>query len=123
MAIGMQKLAAGSGYEYLTRQVAALDATDRGPGNLADYYTAEGESPGVWCGDGLEGVGLQPGDPVTEEQMKLLFGAGLHPLTGERLGQRYAIYRNEPTPFETELARAGEGLGRRSWRPGDRGGP
>ncbi len=105
MAIGMQKLAAGSGYAYLTQQVAALDATDLGPRNLADYYTAEGESPGVWCGDGLEGVGLQPGDPVTEEQMKLLFGAGLHPVTGERLGQRYAIYRNEPTGFETELTR------------------
>jgi conjugative relaxase-like TrwC/TraI family protein len=105
VAIGMQKLAAGSGYEYLTRQVAALDATDRGPGNLADYYTAEGESPGQWCGDGLDGVGLQRGDPVTEEQMKLLFGAGLHPVTGERLGQRYAIYRNDPTGFETELAR------------------
>src|SRR5450759_1288071 len=101
----MQKLAAGSGYEYLTQQVAALDATNRCPGTLAEYYSAEGESPGEWDGGGLDGVDLAPGDPVTEEQMKLLFGAGLNPVTGERLGQRYSVYANEPTPFETELAR------------------
>lgn len=32
VAIGMQKLAAGSGYEYLTQQVAALDTTVSLPG-------------------------------------------------------------------------------------------
>lgn len=46
MAIGLQKLSAGSGYEYLTRQVAAMDATGRGHTSLADYYTAKGETPG-----------------------------------------------------------------------------
>jgi len=105
VAIGMQKLSAGSGYEYLTRHVAALDATGRGHGTLADYYSARGESPGRWYGGGLAGVGLAPGDEVRAEQMKLLFGAGLNPVTGERLGQRYSVYANEPTPFETELAR------------------
>ncbi len=103
MAIGIQKLSAGSGYEYLTRQVAALDATGRGHATLSDYYSARGESPGHWYGGGLAGVGLAPGDEVTAEQMKLLFGAGLNPVTGERLGQRYAVYTNQPTPFETEL--------------------
>ena len=103
MAIGMQKLSAGSGYEYLTRQVAAMDATGRGHSTLSDYYSARGESPGHWYGGGLAGVGLAPGDEVTAEQMKLLFGAGLNPVSGERLGQRYAVYANQPTPFETEL--------------------
>ena len=103
MAIGMQKLSAGSGYEYLTRQVAAMDATGRGHSTLSDYYSARGESPGHWNGGGLAGVGLVPGDEVTAEQMKRLFGAGLNPVTGERLGQRYAVYANQPTPFETEL--------------------
>ncbi len=103
MAIGMQKLSAGSGYEYLTRQVAAMDATGRGHSTLSDYYSARGESPGRWYGGGLAGVGLAPGDEVTAEQMKLLFGAGLNPVTGERLGQRYAVYANQPTPFEIEL--------------------
>jgi conjugative relaxase-like TrwC/TraI family protein len=105
VAIGMQKLSAGSGYEYLTRQVAALDATSRGHSTLSDYYSARGESPGHWYGGGLARVGLASGDQVTREQMKLLFGAGLNPVTGERLGQRYSVYANEPTPFETELAR------------------
>ena len=105
MAIGMQKLVAGSGYEYLTRQVAAMDATGRGHSTLSDYYSARGESPGHWYGGCLASVGLAPGDSVTSEQMKLLFGAGLNPVTGERLGRRYAVYGNEATTFEIELHR------------------
>jgi len=105
MAIGLQKLSAGSGYEYLTRQTAAMDATGRGHTTLADYYGVKGESPGHWYGGGLAGIGLVPGDEVTSEQMKLLFGAGLNPVTGEQLGRRYAVYGTEPTPFQAELAR------------------
>jgi TrwC relaxase len=84
VAIGMQKLAAGSGYEYLTQQVAVMDATDRVHGSLSDYYSAQGESPGHWSGHALNGVGLAPGDEVTSEQLKLLFGAGLHAVTWRR---------------------------------------
>lgn len=40
VAIGLQKLSAGSGYEYLTRQVAAMDATGRAHTTLADSSTA-----------------------------------------------------------------------------------
>jgi hypothetical protein len=42
------KLTAGSGYDYLTRQVAALDATKEGHVGLASYYAERGEMPG--CG-------------------------------------------------------------------------
>ncbi|MFI5621916.1 hypothetical protein ACIA03_00490 [Nocardioides sp. NPDC051685] len=42
----IHKLAAGSGYEYLTRQVAAGDTTELGSTALADYYEAKGEAPG-----------------------------------------------------------------------------
>src|SRR5674476_190882 len=105
VAIGLQKLSAGSGYEYLTRQVAAMDATGRGHSTLSDYYSGRGESPGHWYGGGLTGVGLAPGDEVTREQMKLLFGAGLNPVTGEKLGRRYGVYGHEPTLFEIELGR------------------
>jgi conjugative relaxase-like TrwC/TraI family protein len=110
VAVGLVKLSAGSGYEYLTRQVAALDATGRGRGSLADYYAAKGEAPGQWYGAGLAGVGLQAGDPVTAEQMRLLFGAGLDPVTGARLGQRYALYANAPTRFELEVGRRSASL-------------
>ncbi len=77
----VHKLTAGSGYDYLTRQVAAQDATERGHSGLASYYSAKGEAPGVWVGSGLEHLeGLSAGDLVTEEQMRSLFGSGRHPL-------------------------------------------
>ena len=77
----VHKLTAGSGYDYLTRQVAAQDATERGHSGLASYYSATGEAPGVWVGSGLEHLeGLAAGDLVTEEQMRSLFGSGRHPL-------------------------------------------
>ena len=40
MAIGLKKLLAGAGYEYLTRQVAVGDVAGKGHSTLADYYTA-----------------------------------------------------------------------------------
>ena len=45
--MSIHKLTAGSGYDYLTRQVAALDATEKGHTGLASYYTERGETPGV----------------------------------------------------------------------------
>jgi conjugative relaxase-like TrwC/TraI family protein len=86
--MSLHKLTAGSGYDYLTRQVAALDATEKGHVGLAAYYTERGESPGVWVGAGLAGMyGLDVGDPVTAEQMRNLFGCGLHPLADVRAQQ------------------------------------
>lgn len=93
MAGTIHKISAGCGYEYLTRQVAAMDATDRGRVKLADYYSAKGESPGRWIGSGLPGLGdpvappatglacltVTAGDIVTAEQMRALFGEGRHP--------------------------------------------
>ena len=79
--MSLHKLTAGSGYDYLTRQVAAMDATDKGHAGLASYYTEKGETPGVWVGSGMEGIdGLDAGDVVTADHMQNLFGAGHHPL-------------------------------------------
>jgi conjugative relaxase-like TrwC/TraI family protein len=86
--MSLHKLTAGAGYDYLTRQVAALDATEKGHTGLASYYTERGETPGVWIGSGLEGIdGLTVGDRVTAEQMRALFGCGLHPLAELRQQQ------------------------------------
>jgi conjugative relaxase-like TrwC/TraI family protein len=115
----------GSGYDYLTRQVAALDATKKGQVPLASYYTDRGKSPGVWIGSGLTGTdGLQVGDPVTAEEMQALFGIGLHPLAMQRqqhlegpdqtardyqlvtrLGAPFKIYHNDIPPFRVEVAK------------------
>lgn len=102
--MGLHKLSAGDGYLYLIRQVAAADGTHRGRPSLADYYSEKGETPGRWMGSGLAGlgepVGRDPADPmvaelwsvadgseVGEEQMKALFGEGLHP-NADRITQR-----------------------------------
>jgi hypothetical protein len=140
--MSIHKLTAGSGYDYLTRQVAALDATEKGHLGLASYYTERGESPGVWMGSGMAGIDeLNAGDMVTAEQMRALFGAGLHPLAEQRqrqlqgpdlterdyqsvtrLGAPFKIYQPDVSPFRVEVARriaafnpggrAARGLGR-----------
>ncbi|AXH96785.1 MobF family relaxase [Ornithinimicrobium avium] len=79
----LHKLAAGSGYTYLTKQVAAHDATEKRQVGLASYYEEKGEAPGRWLGTGLAGLDLAAGDVVTEEQMRLLFGQGRHPRSEE----------------------------------------
>jgi conjugative relaxase-like TrwC/TraI family protein len=123
--MSLHKLTAGSGYDYLTRQVAALDATEKGHTGLASYYTERGETPGVWIGSGLDGIdGLAAGDPVTAEQMRALFGCGLHPLAELRqqqlegpdlttpdfqkvvqLGAPFKIFDGGVSPFRLEVAR------------------
>jgi conjugative relaxase-like TrwC/TraI family protein len=123
--MSIHKLSAGSGYDYLTRQVAALDATEKGHVGLASYYTERGESPGVWIGAGMAGIdGLSVGDAVTAEQMRALFGAGMHPLATQRveqldpadltdakvkaatqLGAPFKIYAGNVSTFRVEVAK------------------
>ncbi|MEO3939318.1 MobF family relaxase [Dermatophilaceae bacterium Soc4.6] len=122
--MSMHKLTAGSGYDYLTRQVAAQDATDKGHTGLASYYTATGETPGQWVGSGMTGIdGLSAGDPVTADQMQALFGSGHHPLATQRrdllqgpdlsdhnyqavtrLGLPFKVYSPDVTTFRLEVA-------------------
>jgi hypothetical protein len=107
--MSMHKLTAGAGYDYLTRQVAALDGTEKGHTGLASYYTERGETPGTWTGSGLEGIdGLTADDPVTAEQMRALFGCGLHPLA--ELRQQQLEVRTSPNA----TTRTRPGSGRRS---------
>lgn len=101
VTMSLHKLTAGSGYDYLTRQVAAQDTTEKGHTSLAAYYTEKGETPGVWVGSGLAGIeGIDVGDVVTAEQMQALFGYGFHPLADQRLGQL------EARASEAEVKRA-----------------
>jgi hypothetical protein len=52
---------------------------------------------------------IQPGDEVTEEQLKLLIGQGAHPTTGEPLGRRYRTY-DQPLSGKSRHAVAGYDL-------------
>jgi len=130
--MSLHKLTAGSGYDYLTRQVAAMDATDKGHVGLASYYTEKGETPGVWVGSGMAGIdGLDARDIVTADHMQNLFGAGHHPLATERtkeldlrigrpdqpsptvaerrdatrLGTPFKVYDNDVSAFRVEVAK------------------
>ena len=123
--MSIHKLTAGAGYDYLTRQVAAMDSTEKGHTGLASYYTERGETPGIWIGSGLDGIdGLTAGDPVTAEQMRALFGCGLHPLAefrqqqlegpdltqrdfqdAARLGAPFRVVDGDVSPFRLEVAR------------------
>jgi hypothetical protein len=106
--MSLHKLSAGHGYDYLIRQVAALDATHRGRPDLASYHTERGEAPGRWVGRGLAGVdGLDVGDVVTGEQMRLLFAEGRHPLANTPMPARVSVPAvDREQPFQAAL-RAG----------------
>ena len=73
----LHKLSAGDGYTYYTKEVASADELRRGDRKLGDYYTAEGNPPGQWVGNGIDALGVS--GEVTEDQMKALYGMGLHP--------------------------------------------
>ena len=134
----LHKLTAGSGYDYLTRQVAVQDATEKGHTSLASYYTEKGETPGVWIGTGLARIeGLSAGDVVTAEQMQALFGSGHHPLAQEhrsllpddatpaqvqevtRLGAPFRVYQSDVPAFRVEVARRIEEFNVARGRPRD----
>lgn len=144
--MSIKKLTAGSGYDYLTRQVAALDATEKGHTGLASYYTEKGETPGVWVGSGMDGIdGLSAGDIVTADHMANLFGAGHHPLATERakqldlrigrpdqdtptdadykeatrLGSPYKVYENDIPALRVEIAKRIAGLNAAAGMPAD----
>ena len=52
---------------------------------MVAYYTEREETPGVWIGSGIAGIDeLNPGDAVTAEQTRAVFGAGLNSLAVER---------------------------------------
>ncbi len=122
--MSLHKITAGDGYEYLARQVAAMDSTEKGHTGLASYYTERGETPGVWVGSGIAGIeGLSTGDIVTAEQMRFLFGFGHHPLARElgaalppnatvaqandaiRLGAPFKVYAHDMPEFRIEVAK------------------
>ncbi len=137
--MSIHKLTAGSGYDYLTRQVAAQDVTEKGHTGLASYYAATGEAPGQWVGSGMVGVdGLAAGDVVTAEQMQALFGSGHHPLAQQRreqlqgpdlterdyqavtrLGVPYKVYTCDVSAFRLEVARRIANLNASEGLPGD----
>lgn len=107
MVATMHKVAAGNGYEYYMRQTAANDKSARGRASLADYYNEHGEAPGTWHGTGLSALGITEGSEVTEDQMKNLFGAGMHP-NAEQVRERVKAQHLNAGIRPAEAARRAE---------------
>ncbi|HJY46774.1 MAG TPA: relaxase domain-containing protein [Propionibacteriaceae bacterium] len=122
--MSIHKLSAGSGYDYLTRQVAALDATEKAmsgwPPTTPNGVRVRGRGSAQAWPASTTGVW----DAVTAEQMPGLFGAGLHPLAAQRLeqldaddltdtnvraatrlGAPFKVYAGEVSPFRVVVAK------------------
>jgi conjugative relaxase-like TrwC/TraI family protein len=116
----IHKLSAGDGYLYYTREIATGDERRSAKRELSDYYTADGNPPGVWVGGGAAELGIS--GTVTEAQMKALFGEGLHPdadriiaraqaqglsptaaIRQARLGRRYYQYEQTEGPLAARI--------------------
>src|SRR5690242_4230184 len=98
----IHKLTAGDGYTYLTRHVAGGDVDRQRGQDAAGYFTQDGNPPGRWLGTGLAGLGIAPGEVVTEAQMRLLYGLGLHP-DADRLIAEYQAAHVRPDMTERQL--------------------
>ncbi|WP_328973923.1 MobF family relaxase [Streptomyces sp. NBC_00239] len=84
----VHRLSAGDGYAYYIRETVSADQAREEGQELGDYYTATGNPPGVWMGSGIELLGVS--GTVSEEQMRALFGEGLHPDADRIIAERIA---------------------------------
>ena len=85
-------LGAGTGYRYLTDQVAGGDGQRQAGQSLTDYYQQSGNPPGRWMGTGADVLGVE--GQVATRQMHNLYGLGLHPESGVQLGRRFQVFRS-----------------------------
>jgi conjugative relaxase-like TrwC/TraI family protein len=114
-------LSAGDGYAYYTNETATADVQREAGRELGDYYTADGNPPGVWVGSGITALGVS--GTVSEAQMKALYGEGLHPdadaliadaqangksaedaIRAAKLGRSYYAYTQNSTNLREKVA-------------------
>jgi conjugative relaxase-like TrwC/TraI family protein len=108
MTVSMKAIHAGRGCDYLLKSVVRGDADMGDPNPVTRYYTEEGTPPGRWMGSALHAFGngeIRRGDAVTPRQLQALIGAGLDPVTGEKLGRAFPAF---PPLEERIAARAAE---------------
>src|SRR6478752_3048247 len=123
----IHKVSAGDGYDYLTRQVAVADQDLAKGQDLAAYYTASGEPPGIWAGQGCRELGVS--GTVRDDQMQSLWGEGYHPdadiLGPVPLGRAFPTFAKGATPYSKSymaaLALFREQNGRGATEPERRG--
>lgn len=95
MTVSMKAIRAGRGYDYLLKSVVRGDANMADPNPVTRYYTEEGTPPGRWMGSAVHAFGageIKRGDTVTPQQLQLLIGAGLDPISGDKLGRAFPTF-------------------------------
>jgi len=116
----IHKLSIGDGYRYYMSETVTGDVRRSADRDLADYYTAEGNPPGVWTGGGT--AELCVSGTVSQTQMEALYGEGLHPDADEiieaavaeglspaeatrrtRLGRRFYRYEQTAGPLAARI--------------------
>ena len=113
MTVSMRKIQAGRGYDYLLKSVVRGDANMADPNPVTRYYTEEGTPPGRWMGSALHAFGngeIRRGDRVTPQQLQLLIGAGLDPVTGAKLGRAFPVFSPVEERIAARLAELSPGL-------------
>ena len=132
----LHKLSAGDGYTYYTKEVASADELRQGDRELGDYYTADGNPPGQWVGNGIVELGVS--GEVTEAQMEALYGMGLHPdyqqiiadgiaagktlkaaQADAKLGRAYYRYSQVPPELSRKIQTSYDDFQRINHRPAD----
>ncbi|MFP8945225.1 MobF family relaxase, partial [Streptomyces fenghuangensis] len=84
-------ITAGQALRYFTRQVVVGDGPRRGRTPLRKAQEEAGVPPRRWMGRGLAAMGLAPGEEVTEDQLRNLFGeGGRHPHADRLVAARRA---------------------------------
>lgn len=73
MVASVGRISAGTGYEYLAKEVAT---------SKHDYYAGRGEAPGRWAGTGSADLSLE--GRVDEHDMEALYGRFVDPRTSGR---------------------------------------
>jgi conjugative relaxase-like TrwC/TraI family protein len=84
--MSIRRISLGAGYRYLMESVAVGDGATGKPSDLVAYYAASGTPPGIFMGAALAGLGLEPGETVTEEHLFRMLGLLADPVTGKPLG-------------------------------------
>ena len=111
----IHKLSAGDGYKYYTQEIASGDMSRSAKQSLGDYYTVDGNPPGLWEGRGAALLNLA--GTVNEQQMKALYGEGLRPdadkLIAEgksvdevRLGRKMMTFSDKSSEVRTRIDQA-----------------
>lgn len=112
VTVSIRVMTAGQGYRYLLNSVVVGDGDRDAATALTRYYEQSGTPPGRWHGSGLRGLEhpIEPGEEVSEQQLKRLLGHGQDPVTGAQLGRPFRAFASEGERVQARTDKLPESL-------------